>query len=63
MTPKSLLSAPPRLRVIIFCLLTSNLIPSPLHAQQPYDIVIKNGRIVDGTGSPWYVADLGVRAG
>jgi N-acyl-D-amino-acid deacylase len=30
---------------------------------QPYDIVIRNGRIVDGTGSPWYAADIGIRGG
>src|SRR5689334_3350770 len=31
-------------------------------AQSPaYDLLIKNGRIVDGTGSPWYRADLAVR--
>jgi dihydroorotase/N-acyl-D-amino-acid deacylase len=28
----------------------------------PYDLVIRNGRIVDGTGSPWYRADIGIRA-
>ena len=27
----------------------------------PYDLVIRNGRIVDGTGSPWYRADVAVR--
>jgi N-acyl-D-amino-acid deacylase len=34
-----------------------------LHAQapQPYDLVIRNGRIIDGTGSPWYRADVAVR--
>ena len=32
------------------------------HAQAPqYDLVIRNGRIVDGTGSPWYRADIGIR--
>ncbi len=25
-----------------------------------YDLVIKNGRIVDGTGNPWYRADVGI---
>jgi N-acyl-D-amino-acid deacylase len=30
---------------------------------QPYDVVIRNGHIVDGTGSPWYAADVGIRAG
>ena len=29
----------------------------------PFDIVIHNGHIIDGTGSPWYAADLGIRAG
>ncbi len=31
-------------------------------AQAPaFDLVIRNGRIVDGTGSPWYLGDLAVR--
>src|ERR1039457_5032137 len=29
----------------------------------PYDLVIRNGRVIDGTGSPWYAADIGIRAG
>ena len=28
-----------------------------------FDIVITNGRIVDGTGSPWYSGDVGIRDG
>jgi len=28
-----------------------------------FDIVIKNGRIVDGAGNPWYHADIGIRDG
>jgi N-acyl-D-amino-acid deacylase len=27
----------------------------------PYDLLLRNARIVDGTGSPWYRADLGIR--
>ena len=30
-------------------------------APAPYDLVIRNGRIIDGTGSPWYRADVAVR--
>ena len=32
-------------------------------ATAPYEIVIVNGRIIDGTGSPWYASQLGIRAG
>ncbi|MGB6877766.1 MAG: D-aminoacylase [Candidatus Acidiferrales bacterium] len=28
-----------------------------------YDIVIRNGHIIDGTGSPWYAGDIGIRDG
>src|SRR6202142_3941568 len=34
-----------------------------LLAASPYDIVIQHGRIVDGTGSPWYSGDIGIRQG
>jgi dihydroorotase/N-acyl-D-amino-acid deacylase len=27
----------------------------------PYDLILRNGRIVDGTGSPWYRGDIAVR--
>ena len=32
-------------------------------AAQTFDIVITHGHIVDGTGSPWYSGDLGIRDG
>ncbi len=31
--------------------------------EQSFDIVIANGRIIDGTGSPWYSGDIGIRDG
>jgi N-acyl-D-amino-acid deacylase len=30
---------------------------------EPFDVVIVNGHIVDGTGSPWYSGQIGIRAG
>lgn len=32
-------------------------------AVTPYDVVIRNGHIIDGTGSPWYAGDVAIRAG
>jgi N-acyl-D-amino-acid deacylase len=29
--------------------------------RQPFDLVIRNARIVDGTGAPWYRGDVGIR--
>jgi N-acyl-D-aspartate/D-glutamate deacylase len=32
-------------------------------AQQPqYDFIISGGHIVDGTGAPWFAADIGITA-
>jgi N-acyl-D-amino-acid deacylase len=31
--------------------------------QQAYDLLIRNGRIIDGTASPWYAGDVGIREG
>ena len=30
---------------------------------QQFDVVITNGHIIDGTGSPWYSGDIGIRSG
>jgi len=34
-----------------------------LAADSSFDLVILNGQIIDGTGSPWYSGDVGIRAG
>jgi N-acyl-D-aspartate/D-glutamate deacylase len=30
-------------------------------AVQSFDILIRNGKILDGTGNPWYLGDVGIR--
>src|SRR5271168_864409 len=30
---------------------------------QPYDLVLENGHIIDGTGSTWYAGDIAIRNG
>src|SRR5579863_5462737 len=37
--------------------------PVAAASTEPFDIVIVNGHVMDGTGSPWYSADVGIRAG
>ena len=31
--------------------------------QQEYDVLIRNGRVMDGSGNPWLRVDVGIRAG
>ena len=30
-------------------------------AEEPYDVLIRNGKIVDGTGNPWFYGEIGLR--
>jgi N-acyl-D-aspartate/D-glutamate deacylase len=32
-------------------------------AAERFDLLLKNGKIVDGAGTPWYIADLAIRDG
>ena len=32
-------------------------------ADKPYDLLITNARIVDGSGNPWFRADIGIKSG
>jgi len=34
---------------------------SPMAQSPTYDLVLRNGRIVDGSGSPWYRGDVAIR--
>ena len=44
--------------------LLAALLSASVAAQQPpYDLLIRNGRVLDGTGNPWFPADIAVRGG
>ena len=47
-------------RFILFVLLALSV---SVCAAQSFDLVIINGHIIDGTGSPWYSGDVGIRNG
>jgi dihydroorotase/N-acyl-D-amino-acid deacylase len=52
------------LRAMKAILLISFFAVTAFCAEPPaFDLVITHGRIIDGTGSPWYSGDLGIRAG
>lgn len=44
-----------------FCLIS--LAPGGPPETAPYDVLIRHGKIVDGSGNPWYHGDLAVRGG
>lgn len=46
-------------RALWTSLLTLCLI-QPVLAQDRFDILIRNGHVIDGTGNPWYEADVGI---
>ena len=51
---------------VLSLVLIAFLLPPISLAQNPpteFDIVITNGHIIDGTGSPWYSGDIGIRDG
>lgn len=48
----------------LFAFLTGLTFSAPCRgAETTYDLVIRRGRIIDGTGNPWFYGDLAVRDG
>ncbi|HYJ91427.1 MAG TPA: hypothetical protein VEV84_08975, partial [Pyrinomonadaceae bacterium] len=50
---------------ILIVLLIANVLAVSTQAQSEplYDIVIRNGRVLDGAGNPWILADVAIKDG
>lgn len=52
------------LSLTLVCVSALGILPFSAFAQSPeYDIVIRNGRVLDGAGNPWIVADVAIKDG
>lgn len=49
--------------VFVCALFIGILLPKALAQTSAFDLIITAGHIIDGTGSPWYSADIGIRDG
>jgi dihydroorotase/N-acyl-D-amino-acid deacylase len=53
--------------LLVLCALLGQLLgqapksATPVSGQESFDILLKNGKVIDGSGNPWYAADVGVR--
>jgi N-acyl-D-amino-acid deacylase len=54
-------------RTLALLLAAAATLTPPVRAQSPapplYDVVIRNGRVLDGAGNPWIHADVAIRGG
>jgi N-acyl-D-amino-acid deacylase len=50
-----------RWSISLAALLAEAVSAAPPPADVRFDLIVENGRIVDGTGNPWYRADVGIR--
>src|SRR5580692_6598294 len=51
-----------RLAILILALMLLT-IPRGFAESEAFDIVISGARVIDGSGNPWYAADVGIRGG
>ena len=49
----------PVISIMASLLLISSFVTTDgIRAQSRYDVIIRNGRVFDGSGNPWFIADV-----
>jgi len=61
--PTSPLMPQSRLLTLLSLLLFATPLTAFAQSAASYDLIIRHGHVIDGTGSPWYEGDVGVRDG
>ncbi|MDB6158630.1 MAG: dihydroorotase [Gammaproteobacteria bacterium] len=49
--------------IVTVCAIVLVCVARTSAAAQTFDVLIRNGHLMDGTGSPWYSGDIGIRNG
>src|ERR687896_266929 len=52
-----------RLSCYVLCAVYAGVLAAGQPAQQQLDVLIRNGRVMDGSGNPWLRADVGITGG
>jgi N-acyl-D-amino-acid deacylase len=50
-------------RALLILVLMLLAIPRGFAQSDPFDLVVSGAHVIDGSGNPWYVADVGIRGG
>src|SRR5436190_20509276 len=49
--------------LIVVCVVAWAAVVGAQTVAPRYDLVVRNGRIIDGTGNPWFYGDVAIRDG
>src|SRR5262249_35383309 len=48
-------------RLLFLLIVLASLLPIASPDEPVYDVIVSNGRVIDGTGNPWFKADVAIK--